>query len=543
VTVRQQRGERPFGGRTGLWEQLFAPASDDAGLGYWAGSGFERVSWRAVVRRAFRVAAALKKRGISDGSRVACILTNSSAVPPTALGIWLAGGVVVSVPTIARGMDAQVYAAQLRRVCSASASSLLVAERRVLPFLPSAEQLGLTTVALEALDAAALLDMNPPAEDEVVFIQYSSGTTAAPSGCMITAGAVAAQLAQLGHFLRPEPRKDVVLSWLPMSHDMGFFGGLLFPWAHGVSTFLSSPERFLGSPRSWLDDSAEVGATITAVPPSALDLAAHAIERGKPPRPLRLESVVVGGEQIEMQTLTRFAAAAGPAGFTWPALVPAYGLAEATLAVTGMKSDVGPRSVTVDIEGKSRELVCLGSPLDGASVRIDGSDEPGEVVVSSRSLARGYLDDPDKTAARFTGSEVRTGDFGILRAGELYVTGRHDDMFSLGGQNVFATDIEAALREEPGVRPGGCAVVDVGSGAERRVLVLAEPKAGVGELKTIARGLTRRARVATGVEVSEVVFLRHGALPKTPSGKLQRFRCRRFGESDEGVLERIRVRR
>jgi acyl-CoA synthetase (AMP-forming)/AMP-acid ligase II len=352
---------------------------------------------------------------------------------------------------------------------------------------------------------------------------------------MLTTRAIERQLDILAEGLELDPARDQTVAWLPLSHDMGFFGCLMLSFAKGMRLAMSSPERFLRAPRTWFGDCARVQATMTVAPNFALDLAARAARRSPPPARFPMRTCILGGERIEATTLDAATAALGPYGLTPATLLPAYGLAEAVLAVTMARVPDPPTTLTLDgpslargvvcpPDGDARRLVAAGRPLRGVSVRIDGEEGGvGEICIRTPSLASGYVDNPEETSARFVGGELRTRDLGFVRDDELYVVGRLDDMLCVAGRNVWARDIEAAISSCGAARPGSAALVDV---AGTRLVLLVEPPKGATDHEAVGCESSRVAVETAGLKPDECLVLPPGTLPKTPSGKIQRFRCR-----------------
>jgi fatty-acyl-CoA synthase len=319
---------------------------------------------------------------------------------------------------------------------------------------------------------------------------------------------------------------------------MGLFGVLLVSWAMGMELTLGTPERFLVSPRTWLGDCAERHATLTVGPSFGLGLALRAASRSLPDARIPMRAWIIGSDRIEWETLRSAIDALGSVGIDGTAFMPAYGLAEATLAVTMTPPGAPIELLEADQaallagevaqpnSGTSATLVGCGRPMPGVEVRIAGDAPVGEICVRSPSLATGYVDDADATAKRFVAGELRTGDRGVVRNDQLYVVGRDDDLLSIAGRNVHASELELLIGREQGVRTGACALVDLLDGERTRLVVMVEPEDGVTELPRLARNITRVVANACAARVDECVFVPRRTLPKTPSGKIQRFRCR-----------------
>lgn len=512
-------------------------------------------SWDEWRTRAARFGGGLRRLGVQPGERVACVLANSPESCAAVLGCWVAGACVVSLPTIARGMSAERYLGQLRRIIAQAQPALVLVDGSwagaLAEWCPGAR-----VRAIGSVDGAALRDEYVPADEDAVFVQYSSGSTSDPSGCVLSARAIARQLGLLERALELDPQRDVKVDWLPLSHDMGLFGCLLLTayWT-GVPQVIGTPQRFLTAPWSWFSDCAQFGATLSSVPNFALELTAK-VAGLLPQDPVPMRRLVIGGERVDHRTLERACAALGPGRLAWKALLPAYGLAEAVLAVTMTPLGAGPGLLEVDREalaaGSVRSidrssapegssvttLVSAGMALPGVCVETVGNADVGEVRVRSQSIADGYLNAPERTRQRFTSCGLLTGDLGFVHRGELYVTGRNDDLLIIAGRNVYARDIETALFESGAARPGNAAVVHIGGDPERLAAVV-EPVEEQADLRAIAERIGSIARAAVGVRLTECVFLPRGSLPKTPSGKVQRFRCQELAEEPPSQAARI----
>jgi acyl-CoA synthetase (AMP-forming)/AMP-acid ligase II len=394
-----------------------------------------------------------------------------------------------------------------------------------------------------------------PAAEATVFVQFSSGSTMQPKGCMLTAGAIAQQLEMLRVALAIDPEQDVCVAWLPMAHDMGLFGCVLFSCWTGHHVVLGTPQRFLAQPLSWLDDLARFGGTVTGTPNFALGMLARGLRGARPPR-LGLDKLLIGGERVDPVTLREFRSAmTGAVDAT--ALMPAYGLAEVVLAATVTPVGGGAREIALDAEAVAGDrfelagtddpdalrLCGAGRPIGDVRVSIDAPDGTiGEILVDSPSMAVGYLEDRRATEQRFTPAGLRTGDLGCMLDGELYVTGRQDDLIVVGGRNVYARDLEWALSRLDSVRAGNCAVVALDEGPARRLVALVEHSAGKADRMALARQMSALAVRGAGVGLDACLFLSPGALPKTASGKLQRYRCRELARTHAHVEEAIRLR-
>ena len=533
--------------RNAIWEAYETARDRTPQLYTWQEGRYQPHTWDEWRRAAERSALGLQRLGIRPGAQVAAVLTNTFEVTAAVLGAWLAGAALLSLPTLRRGQDAEDYVAQLRRLCRRTGAELLLLEERFLE-LVGAEDLGAPTCGFAALPAEGPLIAAPVGDEEIAFVQYSSGSVSDPKGCMLTLSAISAQERMLQERLRIT-RRDRCAMWLPLSHDMGLFGCLLMSWTTGIPLALGTPERFLRKPQTWMEDLAAFDATIGVAPNFALALATRRAG-GRPCPRMILKTLVLGGERIEWSTLRE---AQAVLGLDFNAMTPAYGLAEATLSVTMKQPGTAPTARGADrdalragtlIERGLEEpgtlaMVSCGVPMDGVAVNIAGDGEIGRICVRSPALTAGYLGDAEQTARSVSDGVLITEDLGYLLAGELYVLGRADDVLIVGGRNVHTRDIELAANACKGVRSGCTTLVDLPGGAQPRLVMVCEPSTA-GGLTRLADALASTTFAAAGVRIDECVFLRPGVLPKTPSGKIQRFRCRALLEDrGEAILERV----
>jgi acyl-CoA synthetase (AMP-forming)/AMP-acid ligase II len=399
----------------------------------------------------------------------------------------------------------------------------------------------LTVDDLPAAGAAA--PGRPPAPDQPAVLQYTSGSMATPRGIVLTHANLVHNTRQIARRFGAHPGSRGVI-WLPPYHDMGLIGGLLEGLWVGFPTALLSPAAFLQRPRRWLEAITRTGGTISGGPNFAYDLCVDRIppaERGG----LDLSTWAVafnGAEPVRAATLDRFATAFGPVGFRPRAWYPCYGLAEATLMVTGGRADAPPV--------RRGPAVGSGTSLDDQELRIVDPDagspvpagETGEIWVRGPSVAAGIWRQPALTAATFgartsggAGPFLRTGDLGYLdAAGELFVTGRLKALLIVGGRKIPAEDVEATVQAAGG---GPCVALTTELGGPAQVVVVAEApsRQSTASADHAALAAAVRARVATDhqLPVAAVAITRPRGIPRTSSGKLQRTRCREAFEHDE----------
>ncbi len=412
------------------------------------------------------------------------------------------------------------------------------------------ELAGLRWIPTDALGGgAAASDLPEPDPESVAFLQYTSGSTAAPKGVMVTHANLLHNERMIGAAFGMD-ESSVVVGWLPLYHDMGLIGNVLQPLHAGGTCVLMSPVAFLQRPMRWLEAIGRYRGTTSGGPNFAYELC---VRKASPEAlaGLDLSSWRVaydGAEPVRASTLERFATTFAPSGFRAEAFYPCYGLAEATLFVTGGVPGRAPR-----VDAASGRVSC-GRPWMGARVVVadpeSGVERPagseGEIWIAGPSVARGYWENPEATALDFNaflatgeGPFLRTGDLGVLAAdGELFVSGRLKDLIILRGRNLYPQDVElTAESAHPDLQPGGGAAFAVeagGDGGEERLVIVHEVarhrKAGIEE---IAEAVRRAVAAEHEAQVYEVVLIRQAGLPKTSSGKVQRRRCRELYRAGE----------
>ena len=346
---------------------------------------------------------------------------------------------------------------------------------------------------------------------------------------------------------RIDPAHDVLVSWLPLYHDMGLIGLLTEAMTGALDLVLARPQDFLAAPARWLSWMSEFGGTLSAGPNFSYALVTRVLRR-LAPGALDLSHwrlALNGAEPVDPSTVQDFIDSAVPQGFDPRAALAVFGMAEATLGVTfpeplsGIGVDVVDRRaleherLAVPSSGeRARALARLGRPVAGLEIRIVDpatgavmrEREAGELEVRGNSMTPGYYNRPEVTAAAFHDGWLRTGDLGYLVGGELVVCGRLKDMIIVGGRNVFPEDVERAVAEVEGVRAGNV----IAFGIERQpgregLVVVAETRER--DVPMLRAAVADRVRDAVGLP-PEVVFVTPGTLPKTSSGKLQRSLCR-----------------
>jgi acyl-CoA synthetase (AMP-forming)/AMP-acid ligase II len=471
---------------------------------------------------------------------VGAILVSSSSCIATLLGAWRSGLTVASLPYPARfetpEKTAQEYRRQVEELCGLVGAEIVLADPAYLQFL---QDLRIRAVGFDAWQGRNVQAAG--GDEEGSFVQFTSGTTSSPKGVRLSLDRIAAHLQSLLKVVEPQ-RGDVVCSWLPLSHDMGLIGLFLTPWVSGSPEHagkgeicLIRTEAFRRQPSMWLDACSTYRATITAAPNYGFELAMHHLGCGDAVDLRSVRLCMTGGELLRGETLRRFAAMTGPLGFDARALSPAYGMAEATLAITMVRPTQHWRSIqvrpeTLELgaaigidESEGIEVVSTGRAVPGMQIRVEGDGRAtvGHVDVAGPSLFDGYV---GREGSFTKDGWFRTGDLGFVHEGELFPIGRTDDMLSVMGHIHSAGGMEAAAAEHPAIHRGTCAVV---AGEDGAVLIAERGRETERDALPEAAGWIR-SQVADrcGAEITGVIFVAPGTLLRTPSGKLQRHRIK-----------------
>ncbi len=518
----------------------------------------EHLSYADLDERARAIAALLQEHG-ARGERVLLLYPPGLAYIAAFFGCLYAGAVAVPAypPRLNRSLPRLRSILEDARPRLALTTAAIFARvdgwRGQAPWLGAVRWLETDGIDLERADSWE----DPEAgEGTLAFLQYTSGSTGTPKGVMLSHGNLLHNSRELRRCFGYTAESRVVI-WLPPYHDMGLIGGILQPVHGGFPAVLMAPVSFLQQPRRWLAAIARTRATLSGGPDFAYDLCVRRI----PPAEragLDLSSWEVafsGAEPVRAATLDRFAEAFAPCGFRRRAFYPCYGLAEATLIVSGGAPGAGPvergfaaepleRHRVVAAATDGRRLVGNGQGLvdqrvaivDPESATLCPPAEVGEIWVAGPSVAQGYWNRPEETAevfrARLSGrgeTYLRTGDLGFLHGGELFITGRLKDLIIVRGRNLYPQDIEATVEAaHAALRPGCAAAFAVDVAGEERLVVVAElERTAKGDLERVVEAVRQAVAEEHEVQVHEVVLIRMATLPKTSSGKVRRRACRR----------------
>jgi acyl-CoA synthetase (AMP-forming)/AMP-acid ligase II len=552
----------------------------------------------AALERQARAIGALLQSHEASGARALLLYPAGLDFIPAFFGCLYAGIIAVPLP-LPNMVRPQGTLARFRAVANDAKATLVLTTTAILSklegLLAHAPELKIMRwIATDQVDLSAAQGWRDPGAigNTLALLQYTSGSTAIPRGVMVSHRNLLENSAHIAQAFKITD-DAISVTWLPVFHDMGLNNGIVQPLYGGRRCVLMPPQSFLQRPARWLQAVSDYHANISGGPNFAYELCARKIAPGQTGA-LDLSNWKVaytGAEPVRADTLNRFAATFASCGFRPRFFYPCYGLAEATLIVSGGLVSDEPILSTTDapalehnlvLETSGREsnvriLVGCGHAIAGTQIVIAHPEllttcapyEVGEIWVSSLSVAEGYWNRPQETELAFhayladtgEGPFLRTGDLGFLRNGELFVTGRLKDLIIIGGRNLYPHDLELTVEQShPAIRPGGCVAFSVDIADEERLIIAAEvdrrhlPERNHSTAEArdhsngnhangrtpadpdeIVRAIRRAVAEAHDVRVHAVVILKAGGIPKTPSGKVQRRVCEtRFRD---GTLE------
>jgi 8-amino-7-oxononanoate synthase len=516
----------------------------------------------AELQRQARAIASQLREHVVPGDRVVILVPPGLEYVAAFFGCLYAGAVAVpAYPPNPRRPDTRV----VRIVADCGARVALVSDA-LMARLDGWLALTPPLRALTFLDVGRLITgsadgwQDPPVSGtSLAMLQYTSGSTGDPRGVMLAHGNLLHNSAVI-HRVSGHRRNDNAVFWLPPFHDMGLIGGIVQPIYANVPTALMTPAAFLQRPFRWLDAMSKSRATTSGAPNFAYDLCVERITEAE--RQLldlsAWRTSFNGAEPIRADTIARFVATFAECGLRPDVVLPCYGLAEGTLLVSGGPTQRAPLCVIADryclesgelrraVEGDVNAilLVASGEPVREQDVRIVDPDtriecdagHVGEIWVAGESVARGYWNRPESSAAAFHGhladcqaEYLRTGDLGAIEQGQLIVTGRLKDLIILDGRNYYPHDLEvAAERSHPSLRTGFTAAFGASDrGRERLVLVAEVSRHHRSSADSVLFQAIRSELAATaGIVPDEIVLIRQHSIPRTSSGKIQRRACR-----------------
>jgi len=508
-----------------------------------------RLSWQDVHEQATRIGGGLAAMGVGRGGSVAVLATDPVDVAPLAQAAWLQGVALTMLQHPTPRTDLSVWLADtVRAIGLVKADVVVVADQ----FLAALDQLSahqLVVCTVESLRAAEPAEFHAETDDtDIALRQLTSGSTGVPKAVEISHGNLAASAIALHDGLDVDTSTDVFVSWVPLSHDMGMIAFLVLPMQLGLELAVIQPEEFLRRPVIWAELISRHRGTITAGPNFAYSVLTRALQGRGDPSKIDLSSLRVAvnaAEPIDHRNIAEFTTVGARFGMRTTAVMPGYGLAEATLVVSlGAPHDpalIDKVSARAFVEShralpmcgateQVRHVVCIGAPVTGMEVRISWSGkalahrEIGSIEVRGPAVAENYLTSAGVVPLAGGDGWFDTGDLGYLdEHGRLYVCGRSKDLIVLAGRNLYPHDIERAAETVDGVRKGCVIAVRVDGDSEGFAVLAEVHNAEAEDVRLrISRAVTARVSRHVGHLPRHVLLLPAGSLPKTASGKLRR---------------------
>jgi fatty-acyl-CoA synthase len=535
-----------------LFQRIERAAARGTNVTFVVGGSEDVASWGELHEQAKGYAAALQAQGVRPGDHVALLSPTTRSLVTAIQGTWLAGGTIVVLPLPMRLSSIEEFVAQTRRRIQHADAGLVVVDPELAAFV-TPEPGDPRMVGFDDLAGGdARRWVRPPDDpDRLAILQFTSGSTSDPKGVMLPDRVLCANLDAVAEAATLDPDDDVLVSWLPLYHDMGLVGLLTLPMSTGARLVLGAPQDFTAKPARWMEWVSTYGGTATAGPNFSWVLATRALARSEPLDLSRLRVALNGAEPIDPDQVEAFVAAGRRHGLRPEAVFPAFGMAEVAIGGTfpepmsGMVTDCVDRRV-LETEryaapadpgaAGSRRLPLLGRPVPGLEIRIVDPDtgvplrerEVGELEIRGTSVTPGYYRRPDANAQLFHDGWLCTGDLAYLLDGQLVMCGRIKDVIIVGGRNLFPEDVERAVGQLDGVRAGNVIAFGVdGDRGRESLVVVAESRAVDDDVAALRRLVAERVRDAVGVPARDIVLVAPGTLPKTSSGKLQRSLCKR----------------
>jgi fatty-acyl-CoA synthase len=520
-------------------------------------------SFAEVSTEAKRIALCLNRMGLQKGDRVALVLNAPQDFVLSFLGAISAGIMPVPMypPLVLGRLDNYLdRAAGILRVSGAKA---VLTTKELIPVLQPV--LDRVRTLKNLLDIAVLQQMRGEEAfkelvvqpDEACFLQFTSGSTSEPRGVIVTHRNLVANARAIIKSVEINPDHDRAVSWLPLYHDMGLIGFVITTLVAQIPVVFIPTIAFVKHPGVWMETVHKYRGTITFGPNFAFDLAtkrALKIPRITPDLSC-LRVLGCGAEPINPKTMESFIAAFAPWGLKPNAILPCYGMAEATLGIAFDRVQQSMKKLVIDrkayeeisiarpiasdeepLDPKNRfELVSCGRTFPDHEVKIVdekgrllSEGQVGEIVFRGPSVTPGYFQNAEATRQLLKGGWLHTGDLGFILDGDLYVSGRQKDLVIINGRNYPPQAIEWIIEEIAGIRKGSVVAFSVNGDATEKLIIIAETTmTDHGEL---ARTIGEQVRSAFSLSVHKVVLVGRGSIPKTSSGKLQRRRAKALFE-------------
>lgn len=515
----------------------------------------EVITYGKLYEAALQVAAGLQQHGLKPGDTVAIMQPTNPHFYYTFYGILLAGCIPVPIYPPLRPHQIEAYAKHEAKILQNAEVRMLVTfheaeniSHLLRAFIPSLKYVVTTSTLMKSKEKGTIFQARP---EDFALIQYTSGSTNAPKGVLLTHSNLIANIQAFGKSINVQPN-DSTVSWLPLYHDLGLIGFWLGSVYHGLPLNSLSPLTFLNRPEQWLWAIHFHRATISGAPNFAYELCVRKVD------PASIEGLDLsswriaasGAEAIQPKTLRRFTEKFAPFGFKAETFLPVYGLAESTVGLAvptpGRKPWIDKvdrksyeeKQVAIPTEDEnSLEFVSCGPPLPGHAIRIVDDENLivperhiGHLQFKGPSNMQGYYGNPEATKAIYHDGWLDSGDFAYQVEGEVFITGRCKDTIIKAGRNLYPTEIEDIAATVPGIRKGcviAFGVVDNKRGTEKLVIVAETLEKRPLERSNIMHQITDKMSTMLDVIPDDIILVAPRIIPKTSSGKLQRSACRK----------------
>jgi fatty-acyl-CoA synthase len=554
-----------------LTEALDYAATGKSGFNFYSGRGelLAVLPYRDLKDQAQSLARRMIRAGLQRGERVAIIAESTADFVRTFWASQYAGLIPVPLPTPAAFAGRVNYIDHIHPMMKAARARALIAPE---VFLESARQAA-ARLEIELVGTVEDLNQMPEADadlpaaeaEDVCYLQFSSGSTRAPTGVAITHRALLANARGISRDALKITAEDRCTSWLPFYHDMGLVGFSLMPLTSQVSVDYLAPDEFARRPLIWPTLISRNGSTLSFSPSFGYDLSARrAMNADLGHLDLsRWRVAGIGGDQIRPAILARFAETFGRCGFRKEAFVASYGMAEATLGMTFAPIDRGIEVDRVDLgrlrrEGRAvpadgenvRDLVICGTPLPNHELQVRNAEgsvvaerQVGHIVFRGPSVMTEYFRRQEETARVLSADGwLDTGDMGYLVGDSIVVAGRSKDLIIVNGRNVWPEDLELAVENHiDGVRRGDVVAFSIDGGDAERVVILVQSRTSDPVLREAQRAAVASVILSAAGLNCSVVLVSHNALPRTSSGKMSRTKARDMylasllGESEQAA--------
>jgi len=508
-----------------------------------------RHTWSEVHEKARRIAGGLAAAGVGHGDAVGVLAGAPVEIAPTAQGLWMRGASLTMLHQPTPRTDLAIWAQDTTTVIDMIEAKAVVVSDPFLAAIPVLQERGVKVVTVEELLAADPIDAVETDEDDVALMQLTSGSTGSPKAVVITHRNVFSNAEAMFIGAEYDVDRDVMVSWLPCFHDMGMIGFLTVPMYFGAELVKVTPMDFLRDTLLWAKLIDKYKGTMTAAPNFAYALFAKRLRKQAKRGQFDLSTLrfaLSGSEPVEPADVEDLIEAGKPFGLPPEAILPAYGMAETTLAVAFSECGAGLVVDEVDADllaalrravpatkGNTRRLASLGPLLRDLEARIvdeDGNVLPtrgvGIIELRGEALTPGYITMGGFVPAQDERGWYDTGDLGyLMENGHVVVCGRVKDVIIMAGRNIYPTDIERAACRVDGVRPGCAVAVRLDAGHSRETFAVAvESNAweDPAEVRRIEHQVAHEVVAEVDLRPRNVVVLGPGTIPKTPSGKLRR---------------------